>query len=230
MDIARRLAQQLRQQGVALPLARSRQTIHGRALEALLLLWEALALTGCVLWMDNFYQPRYVANPAVGYASLNSTVLSVWLTNQVPRTVPHDVDLGWMIGRRQRRMQLVLDFWLTTAVLRDHSLENELSSADVRVPLDVHCTEVHSVQWHPATLSDTCVSSQHGLVDFLAVCGDFCAQSRTRVAPLLVDINLHYRLLRLACGRPTLLCDFPATLRCLPPLFGIWHAYKYCVQ
>ena len=74
------------------------------------------------------------------------------------------------------------------------------------------------------------VNSQTGLLQFLAVCVALASRARYRCAPLLVDVNIHYRLLKLACAASTVAWDIPAYLRCVPPLFAIWHAYKCCVE
>ena len=231
IDIPERLAVEMMRMGVALPLTRSRVRIHVRAMQCMRELWELLATTGCVIWLDNFFKPRYVGNPAVGYATLNCSVMAVWATLLIPRTVPHDAELGWMLERRRERMQLVVDFATTTSsALRNVALQSDLTPLEVRVPLDTPRHGVTSIPWTPAMLTAVCVTSQLGMLEMIKVCADFCLRTRTGVAPLLTDVNLYYRMMRWLTGASTLRWDFPALLRCMPPLFGIWHAYKYCVQ
>ena len=75
-----------------------------------------------------------------------------------------------------------------------------------------------------------CVSSQTGLLRFLRFSGRLAARSQCGVAPVLVDENIHYRLPKLAWSEPFLRWDVPQYLQVVPPLFGVWHAYKYCVM
>ena len=46
------------------------------------------------------------------------------------------------------------------------------------------------------------------------------------VAPVLVDENIHYRVYKLAWSTPFAAWRVPRFLQVVPPLFGIWHAYK----
>ena len=39
--------------------------------------WGAAAGQSCALWFDNYYKPRYVSNPAIGYATLNCSALAI---------------------------------------------------------------------------------------------------------------------------------------------------------
>lgn len=48
-------------------------------------------------------------------------------------------------------------------------------------------------------------------------------------APLLVDENIHYRLLKLMHGTATAGYDFRQWMCSLPVLYGVWHPYKFCL-
>ena len=49
------------------------------------------------------------------------------------------------------------------------------------------------------------------------------------VAPVLVDENIHYRMYKLAWSTPFRWWQVTRARQVSPPLFGVWHAYKYCV-
>ena len=56
-------------------------------------------------------------------------------------------------------------------------------------------------------------------------------QRRTGLSvPLLVDENIHYRLLKLMYGTSTSAFDFKQWMCSLPLLYGVWHPYKYCLS
>ena len=47
--------------------------------------------------------------------------------------------------------------------------------------------------------------------------------------PLLVDENIHYRIMRLMYSPGTNHVDLCEHVRQVPVLFGVWHAYKHTV-
>ena len=47
--------------------------------------------------------------------------------------------------------------------------------------------------------------------------------------PLCVDENIHYRCLKLLYGERSQRYDFARWFQLCPPLYGVWHAYKYVV-
>ena len=46
---------------------------------------------------------------------------------------------------------------------------------------------------------------------------------------MLVDMNIHYRVLKFMHGESTVGYDFRQWLCSLPLLYGVWHPYKYAV-
>ena len=100
---------------------------------------------------------------------------------------------------------------------------------EIRVPLDVQRPQVTSLPWTPFQVSECCVSSQAGLLRFMRFSARLAARTQCRVAPVLVDENIHYRLHKLAWSSAFSAWNIPRFLQVVPPLFGIWHAYKYCV-
>ena len=47
--------------------------------------------------------------------------------------------------------------------------------------------------------------------------------------PVLVDMNIHYRLLKMMHCTSTAMHDFGLWMCSLPLVYGVWHPYKYCV-
>jgi len=100
---------------------------------------------------------------------------------------------------------------------------------DVRVPLDVRQPAVTSLPWRPFQVSEVCVSSQSGLLRFMRFSARLSERTQCRVSPVLVNENIHYRMHKVAWSFPFLRWDVTRFMRVVPPLFGVWHAYKYCV-
>ena len=55
------------------------------------------------------------------------------------------------------------------------------------------------------------------------------AQQTNRVLPLLVDGNIHYRILKLLHGANNQQWNMRGYLLYVPIVYGVWHAYKFVV-
>ena len=203
--------------------------LRDRAATAVAELWDTLPGMRVVLWYDNFYRARYLANPARGYSSLNSSVLAMLPLPTLPATAPDVVTYAEAV------VECRFTALATTAVAAQlESLVAVFRDArhlrgEIRVPLDVQRPAVTSLAWCPFQVSECCVSSQTGMLRFLRFSARLAARSQCRVAPVLVDENIHYRLHKLAWSEPFLRWDVAQFMQVVPPLFGVWHAYKYCV-
>ena len=227
--LTRRMRRTMVTARVGVQSAAMRLSVHERAVEAIEQLWNILPAVCCLIWFDNFYRARYMSNPARGDVSLNSTVLAVLPLQSLPGTMPNDLNFADMLDGLPVVVIETMDVQQVAQRLVATLCSRNLTADDVRVPLDEQRPFVRSLPWTPLMVSDTCVSSQLGLLAFLGACREIAERGRRHTAPLLVDMNIHYRLIKLACGRSTVLWDIPRLLRPTPPLFGIWHAYKYCV-
>lgn len=181
----------------------------------------------CVVWLDNFFRPRYMVNPVHGYQSLSCSVLAVLHTTHIPQCpgLP-PVSALQQVHRlvvRQARQSLRL---LVDKVGEVNS--TPLGTANIRVPLDTHRSEARSLQWLPWMVTEEKVGSQVDLIHLLTFLRKTANHTRSPL-PLLVDTNIHYRILKLAYGRASVTYKVPTFLNSIPPLYGIWHAYKYAV-
>ena len=46
--------------------------------------------------------------------------------------------------------------------------------------------------------------------------------------PLLVDVNIHYRIQKMLFNRAYARWDVQGRLARSPPVFAVWHVYKFC--
>ena len=106
---------------------------------------------------------------------------------------------------------------------RNHCMMYE----DIRVPLDVRRKQVQAVCWYPYAIWAANVSSVPGLI----TCPGQCRGIHSRHPPshLLCDINIFYRMLKVAYEQTVTAVGIRDFLRWTPPLMGIWHCYKCCV-
>ena len=100
----------------------------------------------------------------------------------------------------------------------------------MRAPLDVRrdITAVQAPVWCPFALSKEKVTCGVGLFNLLQFAKDI-AQQTNRVLPLMVDENIHYRILKLLYGAKNQRWNMCAYLRYVPVVYSVWHAYKFVV-
>ena len=227
--VPRALARVLKRHGVLAFREEDRVSMRNRAADAIADRWDTLPGQRVVLWYDNFYRARYLANPARGYSSLNSSVLAMLPLPTLPATAPDVLTYADALrgaeGRAREATGVAQVLQDAVRIFRD----GMHMPGEIRVPLDVQRPSVTSLPWQPFQVSECCVSSQVGLLRFMRFSARLAARSQCGVAPVLVDENIHYRLHKLAWSEPFLRWDVPQFLQVVPPLFGVWHAYKYCV-
>jgi hypothetical protein len=227
--VPRALARVMRRHGIVGFGPEERTSLHARAVECIADVWDDLPGTRVVIWFDNFYRARYLANPARGYSSLNSTVLALLPMSNLPSVAPDIVRFSDALERLPVCISYMEDArWTLRTMVRTSRVRRYLPG-EVRVPLDVRRQHVRSLPWTPFHVSEACVSSQDGLLRFLRFAARISERTECNVSPVLVDENVHYRLLKVAWSAPFVQWDVPRLLQCIPPLFGLWHAYKYCV-
>ena len=82
--------------------------------------------------------------------------------------------------------------------------------------------------WRPFALSKEKVTGRVGQLNLLQFAKD-TAQQTNRVLPLLVDENIHYRILKLLYEAKNQGWNTQAYLRYVHVVYGVWHAYKFVV-
>ena len=230
----RRVQRLLRPAGLTGPPLR---TLAERAAVAARAVWDFVDHHQCVLWLDNWCMLRWGTDPTNPEYTQNVTALAVLnLDTLLERPVatrgttippfPGHPDLGYLLGHAQGAAALC-----TTGAARLHGRvaainQTNLGVTDVRVPLDVQRTGMRSLRWHPLSLTEQTVSANVDLLELLETARQVQRRT-TRQLPLLVDENIHYRVLRLLYATPFQDYDVRRYLADLPLVYGIWHAYKH---
>ena len=228
--VPRRLGHVLRAWGLPPRTWITTARLRSRAAEQMKKVVETLRGTSAVMWVDNYYRPRLVLNPAVDHPTLNCTAMAVLNTTQLPRC-PGLVPFAQWDPAREALVRALGNQWqlLHKEINRFHAfkLKGELR---VRVPLDlVRDQDVLSLQWTPFSLNGDAVGIQVGLLRTLRFCQHVASLARCPM-PLLMDVDLHWRCLKLAYGERTQGYRVREVLgTTMPPLFGLWHAYKHTV-
>jgi hypothetical protein len=193
-------------------------SIHQAACAAAKELWESTKDHQLVVWLDNWYRRRYGTDPQ-GDMSLNVSALAVLHITEIP-VFPGHLSLRSLVDAVPQRVAALLRAYgrMHAGVAAVNA--EPLQPAWLRVPLDVHRTGMRSLQWLPYQLTEYTVSSQADLLQILHDLHEL--QSHTqRVLPLLVDMDIHYRLMKLVYGQSLVNFDYGHTLSMIPVLYGV---------
>ena len=187
----------------------------------------------CLLWLDNWYQAQYSTHLDKSDRSQNCTAIAVLQLKQGPTYWaghPAIEDLAARIttvakALRQRERRI-------PETLRDMGYADGCvpDIGNVRAPLDVR-SDTRNVQapvWCPFALSKEKVTGCFSLLNLLQFAKN-TAQQTNRVLPLLVDQNIHYRILKFLYGAKTQQRNMRAYLHYVHVVYAVWHACKYVV-
>ena len=210
--VPRRLEGALRSRGVRQARARARaQTIRQQAADNLASLWRSMRGVHVCLWADNFYRPHYGVNPLRVGAHVNATVVAVLHCPRLPPAPPLP-DVTQLVSRRhdmahrlyawQFHLQAEVQAIGTRGVLRD----------EMRIPLDVRRISGRSLQWHPLSVNNHRVQTNHELVQLLQFVAFVGGHVHAR------PINVHYRLAKMFYGQRTQRWDTRGSMRNHPLL------------
>ena len=199
--------------------------------------WNAVRGRQCVVWMDNFVRLRWGTDPTRPSYTQNLTALAVLVLDDLDtRDVrTRAATVPWFPGHPELRDVLSHLPWASalccTAADKLHRVvaalnRTTIDHSSVRVPLDVQRRNVQSLGWRPLSLTEQNVSATEDLLRLLRTTREVQEHSG-RQLPLLVDENIHYRVLRLLYSGAMVRYDVARYLSEVPLLYGVWHAYKH---
>ena len=228
IHVPRRALAHLRRMGLVPFAPYSREEVGSQAAQQMRNLWGSMAGVSVVVWFDSYYKPRLVYNPVypAGGGGLNSTVMAVLHLPRLPRPMQYLPVAHWDAQRRNVAVMLRRHWPYLKEQIANVNRIRGSDQLPIRVPLDIHRDDVQSLQWLPLSLNPHLVGTTVGLVELLAFCEVLRDQARPPM-PLLVDVDIHQRLTKLAYGLGTQGYPVRELLATMPPLFGVWHAYKY---
>jgi hypothetical protein len=209
-------------------LVRSRQLpLPVRAAATRAAVMSAAAVHMVVLWMDNYYRMKYGVNPQKFCSSLNGTAVTALHTSGTVHFDGHPSLL--QLYQRVEEMSVLLRTSADTLLACANRWRDALHD-DVRVPMDIRRRDVRSLQWRPLALLGVNCSATEALPVLIRTAVDMHAVTRKPV-PVLLDINLHYRLCKCLYAVSHAPFAFSRAMQSMPLLFGVWHPYKYvCMQ
>ena len=101
-----------------------------------------------------------------------------------------------------------------------------LNIEDVRVPLDVPRGRCAGAKWKGLSLERYVIGADSGLLHILELLKDI-AERTMHPLPLLMDENIHYRLMKWMYGRSMVKYSVRENMPPIVCIYGVWHAYKF---
>ena len=229
VHLPRRVQRTLRHHGVTGDTISERRTLRDRAQDQRDRLWRTMYKRQCVVWVDNYFRKRFVANPAVGYNALKCSVVSVLHVPEVDMCPPLPTVDELLRNRSpltQRLECAVRDLLDTVSDITS----TDIVPGTIRVPLDISRPDVRSLQWTPLMMSPLWVTKNSDFVTLMEEIRTTVLPHCRSPLPVLMDLNIYYRHLKLCYGRGYVRWDYARHFRYCPPLFGVWHSYKYACK
>ena len=197
---------QRRKVGVLGQCNTKQESIHHRAGLAAHNLWNTMHRRQVCIWFDNLRRYRSGGDPHSPDLTLNCTAVT-----RVPKVADD-------IFRSHRALFDRIDV-----------AKQGIQRVWVHAPLDIARKNVRSLNWRPFFLSELRSGTHKELLQLVVDLS--CVEHRTRhCVPLLVDMKIHFALLKLCYGAAYVPGNVPQLLLGFPLVYGIWHSYKYCVE
>ena len=218
---------------------RNRETLKNLSTRMSTELLTRTADSQMVLWLDNLYWQRYSTDPGEVDLSQNVSAMATLILDDVTqlRVATRRVRFPDFPGHWDLQDILAnLDAVVTHLRLAHAEMQAGITRMNaitiqrkhVRVPLDIQRPQRMRMIWRPWGLAQQQVGNTVDLLSLLLDVVDVQRHSQ-HVLPLLVDENIHYRILRLMHSASLSRWDVSHLLRDVPLVYGIWHAYKHTV-
>ena len=179
------------------------------------------------IWFDNLRRYRSGVAPHSPDLALNCSAVAVLHTTALP-AYPGLPELAEIEARVPK---VADDIFRTHRALFDRiDVANQgIQRVWVRAPLDTARKNVRSLNWRSFFLSELRCGEHKELLQL--VVDSSCVQHRTRhCVPLLVDMKIHFALLKLCYGAAYVPWNVPQLLLGFHLVYGVWHSYKYGVE
>ena len=222
---SRKVRRKLARTGLCAPRVPSIATSAANSAAAL---WKCMKGAVYVLWFDNFYRRHFHPTPHETNTSFNCTAIAVapvsralefvWGFPSLPTLQASTAQVANLLTSTQSDLM---------SAIRSIG-DGDVPLQDIRCPLDIRRTAVHSTPWHPFMLSELQSGTQSDLLALVIAVAEIQDQTE-RVLPVLVDEKIHYSIMKMLYSSSYHEYDIGHKLCRTPPVFGIWHPYKYTV-
>ena len=117
-----------------------------------------------------------------------------------------------------------------TALFNRIDVDNEgIQRICLCAPLHIARKNARSLNWRPFFLSELRSGAHEELLQ-LVVHLSYVEHRTRHCVPLLVDMKIHFALLKLCYGAAYVPWNVPQLLLRFRLVYSVWHSYKYCVE
>ena len=197
--------------------------LTAKATSAAQQLWSSMSNHQMAMWFDNWWWKRSTTDPEHPNPSMNLTVFAMLHTTDLC-PFPGHPSLVTVLGQLDSAVHSTATALRSLNDVTRVSLDAEPEF--IRVPLDIKRDNVRSLQFRPLLLTDFTTGGILDLLHILQEIQDIQRHTR-RPMPLIIDMKIHFYLLRFLYGESYVQYNFHEHLSMLPCMYGAWHPYKH---
>ena len=198
----------------------------------------------CVLWLDNYNKQRFSKNPGVvpskanrrtapagdTNACINGSIMAIVPCPGVPQATTVQPSVTSLSNGAKTVARNLVDARHALKSATDALRREPHHRGSTRVPCDIVRENVSMAPWRPYAVRTEGVGTTEGLLQLLDIIDGIHADTGdSHTMPLLVDVDIFYRILKLMLSETWVAYPVRASLVGRPLLFGVWHGYKHCV-
>ena len=157
---------------------------------------------------------------------LDVTAIAVLHTTPLPHFLGHP-SLRGLVDRVDTVAMAVVQQHRGMLKVCTNMCNAPISRRTIRAPIDI-AREAGRQQlfWKPFGIYESRTGQNQELLDLFYMPRSTQRHCQNPMA-LLVDCNIHYRVIKLLNSRATIDCNFPDWLRGILLIYGVWHPYKH---
>ena len=189
-------------------------------------LWRSIVRRDIVVWVDNWWHAQFRANPVKPDVCLDVTAIAVLHTTPLPHFPGHPSQRDLVDRVGTVAMAFVQQHKEMLKVCTD-VCNTPVSRRTIRAPLDI-AREAGRKQLllKPFGIYESRRGQNQELLDLLDTLRSTQRHCQTPMA-LLVDCNIHYRVLKFLYSRATIDWKFPDWCRGISLIYAVWHPCKH---
>ena len=188
--------------------------------------WRSIVRRDIVVWVGNWWHAQFRANLVKPNVCLDVTAIAVLHTSPLHHFLGHP-SLRDLVDRVDTVAMAVVQQHREILKVCTDMCNTPISRRTIRAPPDI-AREAGRQQlfWKPFGIYESRTGHNQELLDLLDMLRTTQRHCQNPMA-LLVDCNIHYRVLKFLYPTATVDWSFPDWLRGISLIYGVWHPYKH---
>ena len=205
---------------------RSRLSIADQGALQFRKLWRSIVRRDIVAWVKNWWHAKFRANGVKPNVCLDVTAIAVLHTTPLPYFLGY-LSLCDLVDQVDTLVMAVVQQNREMLKVCTDMCNTPISRRTIRAPLDIaRKAGRQQLFWKPFGIYESSIGQNEELLDLLDMLRSTQRHCQNTMA-LLVDWNIHYRVLKFLYCRATINWNFPDWLRGISLIYGVWHPYKH---